>query len=99
MWLPLAHPLLGTWPATQACALTGKRTADPLICRLALNPLSYTSQDSEDTSDLKSEILSAYLNQDSTGKYKTQKGFCIPKGLNPSEEKLGLERKSLLVMI
>ena len=23
MWLPLAHPPLGTWPATQACALTG----------------------------------------------------------------------------
>ena len=23
MWLPLTRPLLGTWPATQACALTG----------------------------------------------------------------------------
>ena len=23
MWLPLTHPLLGTWPATHACALTG----------------------------------------------------------------------------
>ena len=23
VWLPLARPLLGTWPATQACALTG----------------------------------------------------------------------------
>ena len=23
MWLPLTHPLLGTGPATQACALTG----------------------------------------------------------------------------
>ena len=23
VWFPLAHPLLGTWPATQACALTG----------------------------------------------------------------------------
>ena len=22
-WLPLMHPQLGTWPATQACALTG----------------------------------------------------------------------------
>ena len=22
-WLPLTRPLLGTWPATQACALTG----------------------------------------------------------------------------
>ena len=23
VWLPLAHLLLGTWPTTQACALTG----------------------------------------------------------------------------
>ena len=22
VWLPLVHPLLGTWPKTQACALT-----------------------------------------------------------------------------
>ena len=45
MWLPLMCPLLGTWPATQACALTGNRTGDPLLCRLALNPLSHTSHD------------------------------------------------------
>ena len=32
------------WPATQACALTGNRTSDPLVCRLALKPLSHTSQ-------------------------------------------------------
>ena len=44
VWLPLVHPLLGTWPATQACALTGNQTGDPLVHRLALNPLSYTSQ-------------------------------------------------------
>ena len=43
VWLPLMHPLLGTWPATQACALTGNQTSDPLICRLALNPLSHMS--------------------------------------------------------
>ena len=24
VWLPLARPLLVTWPTTQACALTGK---------------------------------------------------------------------------
>ena len=42
--LPLTRPLLGTWPATQACVLTGNRTGDPLVCRLALNPLSHTSQ-------------------------------------------------------
>ena len=44
MWLPLAHPLLGTWPTTQACALTGNWTGDPLIHKPGLNPLSYTSQ-------------------------------------------------------
>ena len=40
VWLPLTHPLLGTWPATQASALTGNQTGDPLIHRLALNLLS-----------------------------------------------------------
>ena len=44
VWLPLARPLLGTWPATQACALTGNRTGDPLVCKPLLNPLSHTSQ-------------------------------------------------------
>ena len=32
VWLPLTRPLLGTWSATQACALTGNRTGDPLVC-------------------------------------------------------------------
>ena len=44
VWLPLARPQLGTQLVTQACALTGNRTGDPLICRPALNPLSHTSQ-------------------------------------------------------
>ena len=35
--------LLGTWPAAQACALTGNQPGDPLVRRLALNPLSRTS--------------------------------------------------------
>ena len=35
---------LGTWPATQACALTGDRTSDPLVCRLTFSPLSPTSE-------------------------------------------------------
>ena len=42
--LPLTRPLLGTWPATQARALTGNRTSNPLVRRLALHPLSHTSQ-------------------------------------------------------
>ena len=29
VWLLLTCPLLGTWPSTQACALTGNRTRDP----------------------------------------------------------------------
>ena len=41
VWLPLTHSQLGTWPTTQACALTGNRTGYPFIRRLALNPLSY----------------------------------------------------------
>ena len=44
VWLPPMHSHPGTWPPTQACALTGNQTGDPLVCRLALNPLSYTSQ-------------------------------------------------------
>ena len=44
VWLPLERPLLGTWPATQVCALTGNQTGNPLVCRSALNPLSHTSQ-------------------------------------------------------
>ena len=44
VWLPLTWPLLGTWPATQACALTGNWTGDSLVCRPALNPLGHTSQ-------------------------------------------------------
>ena len=45
MWLSLAQPLQGTWPVTQAWALTGNQTGDPVVHRLALNPLSHTSQE------------------------------------------------------
>ena len=34
---------LGTWSATQACALTGNWTGDPLVCRPGLNTLNDTS--------------------------------------------------------
>ena len=44
VWLPLMCLQLGTWPVTQAYALTGNRTGNPLVLRPALNPLSYTSQ-------------------------------------------------------
>ena len=33
-----------TWPATQAHALTGYQTSDPLVHRTTLNPVSHTSQ-------------------------------------------------------
>ena len=36
-------PDVGTQPETQACAPTGNQTGDPLVCRLALNPLSHAS--------------------------------------------------------
>ena len=42
--LPLMLHQLGTWPTTQACALTRNQTGDPLVHRPALNPLSHTSQ-------------------------------------------------------
>ena len=41
--VPLPHHLW-TWPTTQACALTGNQTGDPLVHRPALHPLSHTSQ-------------------------------------------------------
>ena len=44
VWLSLTRPPLGTWPTTQACALTGNWTRDPSVPRLTLNPLSYTIQ-------------------------------------------------------
>ena len=42
--LPLTCPNWETWPAAQACALTGNQTSDLLVHRLTLNPLSHTSQ-------------------------------------------------------
>ena len=43
-WLPLSHPQLGSWPTTQACALTGNQTGDLSVCQPALNPLSHACQ-------------------------------------------------------
>ena len=44
VWLPLMNPLLGAWPATQACALAENQIHDSLVCSLAPNPLSHISQ-------------------------------------------------------
>ena len=46
VWLPLTS-LWGTWPATLACVLTRNRTSNPLVHRLALNPVTHTSQGKE----------------------------------------------------
>ena len=37
-------PPLGTWPANQACALTGNRTRDPLVHRAAPTSLYQEAQ-------------------------------------------------------
>ena len=44
----LLTPALGTWPATQACALTGNQMGNPLVRRPELNPRSHPSQGSVD---------------------------------------------------
>ena len=46
VWVPPTYPALGAWPTAQTCALTRNRTSNPLVCRLALNPLRHTSQGS-----------------------------------------------------
>ena len=61
--LLLAHPQQGTWPTTQACALTGSGTCDLSVCRPALIPLSHTSQGSFSSTykcDQISNILKKY---------------------------------------
>ena len=42
--LLLASPQLGTWPITQACALTGNQTGNLSFHRPVLIPLRHTSQ-------------------------------------------------------
>ena len=42
VWLPLTRPILGSWPATQARALTGNQTGNLSVCRTTPNPLSHT---------------------------------------------------------
>ena len=41
VWWLLTHPPPGTWPTTQACALTGNRTGG---LQAGAGPLSNTSQ-------------------------------------------------------
>ena len=46
--------LLGTWPTTQACSMTGNRTGDQLVRRSVQDLLSHTSQD--ETALLKTHV-------------------------------------------
>ena len=70
----LLQPLLETWPATQAWALTGNRTSDPLVHWPALDPLSHTSQG-------KTIFLYVSLCNDFTFKAATKRRKCstVPK--------------------
>ena len=45
-WWPLTRPLLGTWPATQARALTGNEPVTLRVAGWQLHPLSHPSQGS-----------------------------------------------------
>ena len=45
VWLPLACPLLGTWPTTQACALEWASNWQCLDSQAGTQPLSHTSQE------------------------------------------------------
>ena len=40
VWLPLICPLLGTWPASQACVLSRNGTGGPLLHSPVVSPLS-----------------------------------------------------------
>ena len=44
VWLPLTRPLLGTWPATQACALDWESNQQPFGSQPVLNQLSCNSK-------------------------------------------------------
>ena len=57
-------PLAEDLPATQACALTGNQTSDPLVPRPALNPLSHTSQDCLFKKKKREEKSSVFLSRD-----------------------------------
>ena len=71
VWLSLMCPPLGTWPSTQACALTGNQTSDPLVHRLALNPLTHMSQGHP----MDFDICLTYIHHYDI----IQSSFCCPK--------------------
>ena len=58
VWLPLTWSPVGTWPTTQACALTWNLTSSLLVCRLTLNPLSQPYQEGHEP---KNFVLLAFI--------------------------------------
>ena len=78
-WLPLTHPQLGTWPTTQACALTGNRTSGLLVLGMMPNPLNHTGQGS---------LLYLHSSLASRGEREDErKGRCLA-ALTPGSEDL-----------
>ena len=65
-------PQLGTWPATQACALTGVRSR-------ALNSLSHTSQGPSD--DFISHIFNVALLHFKEAEYLTPQELFLGEGI------------------
>ena len=76
MWLSLAHLVLETWSATQACALTGNQTSGTLVCRPTLNSLRYISQGSEFLF-FKKDFIYVFLERGERGKREEEKHQCM----------------------
>ena len=83
--LPFTGSQPGTWPTTQACALTGNRTGELSVCRPALNPLSHNSQGS--TTVLNTSI---YFNNIKAIKFNNLNLCCL---LNISRQKIREEKE------
>ena len=82
--MPLAHRQLGTWPETQACALTGNRTGELSVRMLALNPLSYTSQGSAflfTRNLIVKYLLTVFINNIATSYFLTPLSFLTNNGI------------------
>ena len=62
--LPSVHPQLGTWPATQACALTWNQTGSLLVHRSACTSLNLTSQGSSSFKMIQHQCLSVHASRD-----------------------------------
>ena len=71
-----APPPLGTWPATQAYALTRNQISYPPACRPVLNPLIHTSQGTFTLFDQGTEYISTVI-EVIKSKQKTLKSFIV----------------------